>query len=119
MTSSLKRLISSLLLLGIWVVPTTRGFAASSPELVTETTPARQAPADVQDASTFAELFPFGGLIETAGLIEQTSDGTLASYEAREAQEPGLQDFRGGAVYVYLGSTALLVLVVVLLVLLL
>jgi hypothetical protein len=44
--------------------------------------------------------------------------GSIADLAAREQRSKELQSFRGGAVYVYLGSGALVVLVVVLLILL-
>jgi hypothetical protein len=47
------------------------------------------------------------------------ASGSAADLAAREQQSKELQSFRGGGVYVYLGSGALAVLVVVLLILLL
>jgi hypothetical protein len=46
------------------------------------------------------------------------SSAEMAGFAAREKQTPNLGDFKGGAVYIYLGSGAVLVLVIILVILL-
>jgi hypothetical protein len=58
----------------------------------------------------------------TSGAAPAPSAGKAQSAEvaklaAREKQSQNLQDFRGGAAYIYVGSGALLVLVIILLIL--
>ncbi len=55
--------------------------------------------------------------IERAPASPQTSGA--AALAARESQAPDLQNFRGGGVEIYVGSGALLVIVIVLLIVLL
>ena len=65
-----------------------------------------RAPAERSDSSSAA---PSSG---------SSSEASLADLAAREQQAKELADFKGGGVYIYAGSGALLVVVVVLLVLL-
>jgi hypothetical protein len=47
-----------------------------------------------------------------------TSGGEAANYAAREQQSKDVQDFKGGAVYVYFGSGVVLALIIIILILL-
>src|SRR3954468_7846490 len=47
-----------------------------------------------------------------------TSAGEAANYAAREQQSKDVQDFKGGAVYVYFGSGVVLALIIIILILL-
>jgi hypothetical protein len=115
MNNLLKRVASSALLGSLWLIPMARATAAEArpPAVVNEPAPATPAP------STFAELFPFGAVAAAGTLGElQATPSDDSAYAAREQQATALQDFRGGAVYVYLGSTALLVAIIILIILL-
>jgi hypothetical protein len=48
----------------------------------------------------------------------RSSQTEAANFAARENQAKDLSDFKGGAVYVYLGSGAVLVLIIILIILL-
>jgi len=113
MNNLLKRVASSLLLGSLWLVPMARATAAETRAPVAVNEPAPVAP----EPSTFADLFPFGA-VASAGALGQLQTSDDSAYAAREQQATALQDFRGGAVYVYLGSTALLVAIIILIVLL-
>ena len=52
-----------------------------------------------------------------APAARKAPSGEIARLAQREQQAQNLQDFRGGAAYIYVGSGALLVLVIVLLIL--
>jgi len=122
MSDLVKRLVSSALLGALWLVPVARASAATSSgserPVPVETAPVAPAPS-APASSTFAELFPFGALASAAGLAASEMQGTSEdSYAAREAGATELQDFRGGAVSIYVGSGALLVLIIILVVLL-
>ena len=75
---------------------------------------AKPGPAPVADVAPS----PFGPRPQDTATTVPTA-GSAANLAAREQQSKELQNFRGGAVYIYLGSGALVVLVVVLLILLL
>jgi hypothetical protein len=53
-----------------------------------------------------------------AASTANTSGGEAASYAAREQQSQGVQDFKGGAVYLYFGSGVVLALIIIILILL-
>lgn len=121
MSDLVKRLVSSVLLGALWLVPVARATASTGPGSMppVETAPLAPAPS-APSPSTFAELFPFGALASVAGLSATQTEGTTSedAYAAREAGATELQDFRGGAVSIYIGSGALLVLIIILVVLL-
>jgi hypothetical protein len=61
---------------------------------------------------------PIGAPAETTATQASTASES-ASLAQREQQAPDLQNFKGGAVAVYIGSGALLVIIIVLLIILL
>ncbi len=67
-----------------------------------------------------AEPVPLSAPVASTALATSTSSDPAAteSLAAREKQAPQLQDFKGGRVYIYLGSGAILVIVIILLILL-
>ena len=101
---SLRRLVVTVLL-GVWCSPAVglaKPLTPSATELgATPTSPSGQAPKQAPAQRT-----------EPATLAE-----ALALAE-REAQARDLQDFRGGSTSIYIGSGALFVLVIVLLIIL-
>ncbi|HXJ21183.1 MAG TPA: hypothetical protein VMT03_13205 [Polyangia bacterium] len=54
----------------------------------------------------------------TPATSNENDEATWESLATREQKAPQLQNFKGGRVYIYLGSGALLVIVIVLLILL-
>jgi hypothetical protein len=93
----MRRLVVAALL-AIWTFPAA-GFAKSGPA----SPPVATAPATSMAVTS-----------------TRTENGEVAALTAREkqAQNQNLTDFKGGAVYVYLGSGVVLVLVIILIVLL-
>ncbi|MBV9495799.1 MAG: hypothetical protein JOZ54_16245 [Acidobacteria bacterium] len=63
-----------------------------------------------------AEVDPHSA--ETSSTQQPAADKEAASFAAREQQSPDLANFKGGGVYIYLGSGAALVLLIVLLIIL-
>ncbi len=61
---------------------------------------------------------PMAQMAPTAATSPPSASAEVASLAAREKQAQNLTDFKGGAVYVYLGSGVVLVLVIILLILL-
>jgi hypothetical protein len=95
-------------LLAVWTFP-----AVSQAAPLPERAPA--APAQTAPVSS-TELTP-----EVLALANMLAGGPTESTDlaAREKQAPNLQDYKGGAVEVYIGSGAALVLIIVLLIILL
>jgi len=96
---SLQRLVVAVLL-GIWCFPAV-SLADTRPTPRGELGSRAAAPSPAQQLATETEA----------------SEG--ARLAAREKQSQDLQDFKGGGVYIYLGSGAALVLLIILLVILL
>jgi hypothetical protein len=89
-------------LLAVWFFPSA-SFANSEPV----TPPVASTP-----MAQMAQMAP------TAATSPPSASAEVASLAAREKQAQNLTDFKGGAVYVYLGSGVVLVLVIILLILL-
>jgi Neuraminidase (sialidase) len=86
-----------------------------SPALASAKTESRVSPAEARPlaAATLA-------LAKSTALAVNAPAGEAQQYGQREqqSQSQGVQDFRGGAVYVYFGSGLVLVLIIILLILL-
>lgn len=96
-------------LLAVWTFP---GISQAAPEAApinAPSTPAQSAPAKT-------ELTP-----EVLALANVLAGNPTESQDlaAREKQAPNLQDYKGGAVEVYIGSGAALVLIIILIIILL
>ena len=94
-------------LLTVWTFPAVSQAAPAQ-------TPARSEPAQTVPAQTVKVSPELLALANTLGANTESND--LA---AREKQAPNLQNFKGGAVEIYLGSGAALVLIIILLIILL
>src|SRR5690242_1259978 len=93
-------------LLAVWTFP---AVSQAAPVPAPVSSPARTAPA----SST--ELSP--EVLALANMLAGPSESN--DLAAREKQAPNLQNYKGGAVEVYIGSGAVLVLIIVLLIILL
>lgn len=101
------------LLLTVWIAPTLARAAVPPAEPAVAESPAR----------------PAGGALSPSALLalgaspnpgSQARDQQEAdALAAREKAAPALQDYRGGAAYIYIGGSATLVLVLILLIILL
>jgi len=96
-------------LLAVWTFPAVSQAAPVQAPASVPSTPAQSAPAKT-------ELTP-----EVLALANMLAGNPTESQDlaAREKQAPNLQDYKGGAVEIYLGSGAVLVLIIVLLIILL
>jgi len=94
-------------LLTVWTFP---AVSQAAPARTPVNTPAQTAPAKSTELSP--EVLALANML--AGNPVESQD--LA---AREKQAPNLQDYKGGAVEIYIGSGAVLVLIIILLIILL
>lgn len=92
-------------LLAVWTFPAVSQAAPARTPVTTQSAPA-------QTTELTPEVLALANIL--AGTPTESQD--LA---AREKQAPNLQDYKGGAVEVYIGSGAALVLIIVLLIILL
>jgi len=97
-------------LLAVWTFPAVGQAAPARTPVNAPSTPAQTAPAKTTELSP--EVLALANML--AGNPTESQD--LA---AREKQAPNLPDYKGGAVEIYLGSGAVLVLIIVLLIILL
>jgi len=102
----LKRFVI-ITLLAVWTFP---AVSQAAPAPTPVNAPAQTAPAKSTELSP--EVLALANML--AGTPTESQD--LA---AREKQAPNLPDYKGGAVEVYIGSGAVLVLIIVLLIILL
>jgi len=106
----LKKLVV-VTLLAVWTFPGVGQASPTSAPVSAPSTPA--APAQTAPAPS-AQLSP-----EVLALANLLAGGTESSdLAAREKQAPNLQDYKGGAVEIYLGSGAVLVLIIILIIIL-
>jgi hypothetical protein len=112
--TNLKRIVV-ITLLAVWTFP---ALSEAHPTGTTSSPMQAPAPASVPEG-TAASRPQLVALADS--LSHQTSQpGTEATrLAAREKQAPNLENFRGGAVSIYIGSGAALVLIIVLLLILL
>jgi hypothetical protein len=83
-----------------------------------KTEPAAQPVPARQVVQTGVALANVVGTTANALSTQNAQSGESSQYAQREQQSKDLQDFKGGAVYVYLGSGVILVMIIFLLLLL-
>ncbi len=96
-------------LLAVWTFPAVGQASPASAPVNAPSAPAQTAP--VSSTKLSPEVLALANT-----LAGETESSDLA---ARERQAPNLPDYKGGAVEIYLGSGAVLVLIIILLIILL
>lgn len=112
---TLRNLVVALLLT-VWIGPSAARAATTLPAAGVPPAPSEPARPPTGVALSPSALLALGA---TEGQGVEATDQEAGALAAREKAAPGLQDYRGGAAYIYIGGGATLILVLILLIILL
>src|SRR4051812_9038595 len=104
-------------LLAVWISPTMVQAAAPLAEPRVPESPAQPARPPAGGALSPSALLALGTTEGQGPAVADQQEGDALA--AREKGAPALQDYRGGAAYIYIGGGATLILVLILLIILL